>query len=1179
MNLIATIVRMSLIVWIGAAAGMPGTAPAAPAAGSLLLVAKQGKVEVLPPGTARTNWVGCETNQLLGPQWRLRTRENSRATLQWPDLSVVTYDELAEVEILPPASPNGSGLRLIRGVLSFLHKDEPGDIRITTRGANAGIKGTEFVMAVETLNGHERTVLSVIDGIVSLTNEFGALVLTNGQQAVVDLGEAPALTTAGFVANHLLQWAFYYPAVLDLQDLPLLPDAEPALTASLAAYRSGDLPTALERYPADRPPASDAERLYQAALFLSVGQVQKTEAALAAVSAGERTGRSARIATALRRLIAAVKHQAPPIGPSPELPTEWLAASYEAQSRATGDSSLRTALALARRAAEASPRFSFAWARVAELEFSFGHTTAAMEALGKSLALADRNAQALALQGFLQAARQRTGEALASFERALAVDPALGNAWLGRGLIRIRRGDERGGRADLMVAAAAEPQRASLRSTLGKALAQGGDLPRAQHELDLARRLDPADPTPWLYSALLNEQANRINEGIRDLERSVELNDNRRLYRSRERLDEDRAVRQANLARLYREAGLVDWSVWEAAKAVSDDYANYSAHLFLANSYNELRDPNLLNLRYETPALAEYLLANLLAPVGAGILSPTISQQEYSKLLENGRLGLVSTTEYLSRGAWTESGAQYGTLGTFSYALDGYYRWDPGQRVNDAVEQRLLSLQFKQQLTPQDTVHFQVTDFQAEGGDLAQYFDPASAATDFRFEEKQEPRLSLGYHHEWNPGSHTLFLAARLDDTYSFTNPFQPALIVFRPDGDLMSVQGVTFHEDYESHAEIYSTELQQIWQGAAHSTVAGMRAQFGHFETRNRQEQPSAHGSQFTDPAVNQDLNSPFRRLALYGYHEWQVADSLQLIGGLTCDWITYPENFRTAPLSREENTIASLLPKAGVIWSPGREATVRFAYTRSLAGASLEQSYQLEPSQVAGFVQSFRSLMPESVAGANAGAQFETFGLAFEQKLATRTYWGVSGEILNSVVRRRTGAFLSDGAVLDNAAPFGLQEHLDYQERSVIFSVSQLVGEEWSFGVRYRLSDADLKDDFVEVPDGLDFQNFQPRQHLESVLHQLAFSARYNHRCGLFAEGEALWFHQSNMNYSPDRPGETFWYFNAVAGYRFPRRKAELALALLNLTSQNYRLNPLNTYNDVPRERTLALRLQLSF
>src|SRR5207248_2703982 len=181
------------------------------------------------------------------------------------------------------------------------------------------------------------------------------------------------------------------------------------------------------------------------------------------------------------------------------------------------------------------------------------------------------------------------------------------------------------------------------------------DFKRAGKELILAEKLDANDPTPWLYSALLKQQQNRINEAIGDLEKSEALNDNRSIYRSRLLLDQDRAVRSANLAAIYRDAGMFDWSVHEASRAVSYDYANYSAHLFLANSYNELRDPNLINLRYETPSEAEYLLANLLAPVGAGTLSPTIAQQEYSKLFELDRFGLVSSTEYLSRGAWTES--------------------------------------------------------------------------------------------------------------------------------------------------------------------------------------------------------------------------------------------------------------------------------------------------------------------------------------------------------------------------------------------------------------------------------------------------------------------------------------------------------------------------------------------
>src|SRR5262249_14769422 len=229
--------------------------------------------------------------------------------------------------------------------------------------------------------------------------------------------------------------------------------------------------------------------------------------------------------------------------------------------------------------------------------------------------------------------------------------------------------------------------------------------------------------------------------------------------------------RSANLAGIYHDAGMFDVSVREAVRAVNYDYGNYSAHLFLANSYNELRDPNRINLRYETPTEAEFLLANLLAPVGAGTLSPAISQQEYSKLFERDRLGLYSTTEYLSRGAWSQSAAQYGTFGNFSYDLEAFYRTDPGQRQNNDFEERQFSLQLKQQLTLRDSVFLQGTLYDASGGDLIQYYDQGSANPGLRTHEKQEPIVSLGYHHEGGPGVHTLLFVSRLNDRISVSNP------------------------------------------------------------------------------------------------------------------------------------------------------------------------------------------------------------------------------------------------------------------------------------------------------------------------------------------------------------------------------------------------------------------------
>src|SRR5207248_6829305 len=122
-----------------------------------------------------------------------------------------------------------------------------------------------------------------------------------------------------------------------------------------------------------REPGSDAERVYYAALLLSVGRVEQTETILSILPSLEPSDRLVRLAKALRQLVAAVKYQPFPSTPDPRpsttLSTELLAASYYEQSLATRDVSLRKALDLAKQAATNSPEFGFAWARVAELEF------------------------------------------------------------------------------------------------------------------------------------------------------------------------------------------------------------------------------------------------------------------------------------------------------------------------------------------------------------------------------------------------------------------------------------------------------------------------------------------------------------------------------------------------------------------------------------------------------------------------------------------------------------------------------------------------------------------------------------------------------------------------------------------------------------------------------------------
>jgi hypothetical protein len=48
---------------------------------------------------------------------------------------------------------------------------------------------------------------------------------------------------------------------------------------------------------------------------------------------------------------------------------------------------------------------------------------------------------------------------------------------------------------------------------------------------------------------------------------------------------------------------------------------------------------------------------------------------------------------------------------------------------------------------------------------------------------------------------------------------------------------------------------------------------------------------------------------------------------------------------------------------------------------------------------------------------------------------------------------------------------------------------------------------------------------------------------------------------------------------GYRLRRGRGELSLGLLNATDTDYKLNPLNVYAELPRERVFAVRLGFRF
>jgi outer membrane receptor protein involved in Fe transport len=398
------------------------------------------------------------------------------------------------------------------------------------------------------------------------------------------------------------------------------------------------------------------------------------------------------------------------------------------------------------------------------------------------------------------------------------------------------------------------------------------------------------------------------------------------------------------------------------------------------------------------------------------------------------------------------------------------------------------------------------------------------------------------------------------------------------PAGAVTGTVLTSVEQHYRSVQETYSAELQHIADVRAWTFIAGGRAQVGQFEVDNRQQDLADAGPSLPEPLV-QHVQSDLQRFSVYGYAQWQLADPLSLFGGLSYDYLLFPANHRFAPVLSDEDSRDQWSPKVGLLWKASPSTTLRGAYTRSLGGVSLEQSFQLEPSQIAGINQAWRSLIPESAVGSQAGARLETGAVEWDQRFPTETYLAVRGETGRSVVHRQVG-------VLDQtffAEASSTPEHLDFRETTLSITLNQLVGQSGVLGAQYRLSNAQLEDVYPAIPENVPHSfppyELHPRQDLESTLHQVRLFAGVNYASGLFGQIESLWSAQSNHGYSPARPGDDFWQFNLYAGYRFPGRRVELRLGLLNLTDQDYRLNPLNLTPELPRSRTFVASLRLVF
>ncbi|NMC61953.1 MAG: tetratricopeptide repeat protein, partial [SAR324 cluster bacterium] len=611
------------------------------------------------------------TGTLLRSSDVIQTGRNSRAAISFRDGGFLRIAENSSLQLEAKSGSNSNSKVIMPFGRAYYFSREPKAAPdFETPSVTTAIHGTEFALE----SNQNTTNVSVLDGSVRLTNPMGQLSLSSGEQGRASKDSAP-LKTILIKPLDAVQWALYYPTLLSVSDLTKLKEAASKEEAfAISALEQGQKTAAismLENAPDTGNPEID---LLKASLYVEQGDVTKAQALISSLNSKDDPAYSNTFKARLSALNAIIlvaqnnKEEAQQLAATayaldPKTPEALLARSYTSQA----SFEIKEAYEWAKKLAELLPNNSFAHARLAELEMGFGRNEEALKQAKQAMELDSNNSYALTVYGFSNLFRRMPDKAIESFEKAILNDGISSLPLLGLGLAKINKGLLADGRRDIEKAAFLAPQVAIYRSYLGKAFFEEEREGLAGHEYDRAISLDPLDPTSYLYRAYNQLSANDPVQALKDVEKSIELNNNRAIYRSSLLLDQDLAVRSAGLSETFTSLGFSQAARVEAIKSINKDYSNYSAHLLLADSYEMILTSDA--------STSEKALVDLLAPLSFNLFqrqAGDASLNEYNALFDrpDQRTGvLTSASTYNDRIAPQIQHAAKGEDSAYAFSL------------------------------------------------------------------------------------------------------------------------------------------------------------------------------------------------------------------------------------------------------------------------------------------------------------------------------------------------------------------------------------------------------------------------------------------------------------------------------------------------------------------------------
>jgi tetratricopeptide (TPR) repeat protein len=1048
----------------------------------------------------------------------IRVQEHSRAAIVLRNEAILRLDQNTTITFAGLEKEQTFLLDLLTGAVHFFSRI-PRSLKVITPFVNAAVEGTEFLVRVE----HDETFLSVFAGRVAATNKAGSLVLASGQSAVARAKQTPELRVV-VRPRDAVQWALYYPPILDYRpaDFPGETDWPAMVRRSIQFYGAGDLQMAFASL-AEAPEDIRNSRFftYRAALLLTVGRVDDARVDIERALAFDPRHSHA---VALQSVIAVVQNKKgealdlaqKAVELYPESSVARVALSYAQQAHFD----LQRALASLQKAVQLSPENALAQARLAEIWLSVGNLKRAAKAAQEAVTRNPNLARTQTVLGFAFLTQLKIRKAQNAFAKAIELDQAAPLPRLGLGLAKIRQGELKQGRREIEIAVNLAPDNALIRSYLGKAYYEEKRGKLAKDQFATAKELDPFDPTSWFYDAIRKQSVNRPVEALQDLQKSVELNDNRAVYRSRLLLDKDLAARSTTLARTYNELGFQQLALVEGWKSLNVDPGNYSAHRFLADSYAVLP-------RHEIARVSEFLQSQLLQPInidpvqpqlaesqlfilrGAGPAAPSLN--EFNPLFNRNRFALLASGVIGENSTWGDEIVLSGVANRLSYSVGQFHYETNGFRDNNDLDENIYNMFVQLELSHQTSVQVEFRHTDSEKGDLPLRFDPDNFSTDLRQEEKRDS-IRLGFRYA---------LSSRSNVIASFV--YQSA------DFDTQAFTGIDLATDEDG----YLTEAQHLLHLERFQITSGA----GYFRADRKDETTF-----FPFPPTVEETDIEHTNLYMYAQIHypknvtWTLGGSADFFEGGIVD-------------SDQFN------PKAGVTWTPFPATTLRAAVFRVLK-RTLIANQTLEPTQVAGFNQFFDD---------GEGTESWRYGIAIDQTFSKAIYGGAEFS------RREL-----DVPFTDIPPPPASPEvqNVDWEEklvRAYLYWTPHLwLAASGEYHYEWLERDAAFvgPEQFTEVTThrfalGINFS------------HPAGFRARltttYVDQNGTFGDPVG------GVVTSGD---DQFWVIDAAIGYRLPKRLGLITLEARNLFDEGFRFQDIDPANPrIQPERFVFARFTLAF